>query len=66
MIDPETATKISFLKKSNFKDLKKTIPETQLEEKLGGTLPNFIQYWYFYLIYQIEFNLGLQQTNLKI
>ena len=50
MLHPETASKISFLKRANFHELKKTIPETQLEVKLGGLLPNFIQYWYFYII----------------
>ena len=47
MIESETATKISFVKKSNFNELRKNISETQLEEKFGGVIPNFIKYWYF-------------------
>jgi len=45
MIDPETSQKISFLKKSSFKELQENIPIDQIEEKYGGTLPNVTKYW---------------------
>ena len=46
MLDPETAAKINFLKKSSFKQLQQNIDSEQLEEKYGGIRSNLIKpFW---------------------
>jgi hypothetical protein len=45
MLDVETASKISFVKESNFIELQEKIPAERLIQKYGGTLPNFTTFW---------------------
>jgi len=45
LIDPETASKISMLSKSDFPQLLEKISIDQLERRYGGTLPDRTVMW---------------------
>ena len=45
-MDPETAGKISMLRKKDFHQLLEKIPEDQLEAKYGGKLPDPTVFWF--------------------
>lgn len=45
LLDPETATKIQFLKEDDMPNLLNFIPKDQLEQRFGGSLPNLQEFW---------------------
>jgi len=45
LLDPETATKISMIRKGDMNELLKKIPVEQIESRYNGQLPNPSVYW---------------------